>query len=84
MVWAGDPRRYPILSRQDRHDIVFGAGAVRRDDAEVNGPFERLERLGEIWIQDRQAFDPVRGWRVIPRVAIEVVRGWIAKQTGTG
>ncbi len=59
MVWAGDLERYPVLSRQDCHYIVFGVGAVRRRDAEVNAPFNELAQLGDIWIQSRQAFDRI-------------------------
>ena len=86
--WAGDPSRYPILTRQDRHDIVFGVGTNKRHrDKEVDAPFKALELAGDLWIQDRGAFDRTRylwGWRIVaPREAIQAVRGWLAKQTPT-
>ena len=87
-VWSGDPSRYPVLSRQDRRDIAFGVGDRERRNrlrAEIDRPFEGLERAGDILIVDREAFDPkrhVHGWRVVPRVAVEAVRKWLAKRGG--
>ncbi|MDE0528039.1 MAG: hypothetical protein OXH85_05050 [Truepera sp.] len=85
-VWTGEATRYPILTRQDRRDIVFGVGDTsNRTHAQVDEPFEVLVEAGDVYIPDRNAFDPkrhVRGWRVIPKVATSAVKAWLAKQEG--
>lgn len=72
--WTTDPGRYPILTRQDRRDVVFGAGdRSNRTRAAVDRPFLALEQAGDILIPDREAYDPERhtkGWRIIPKAAI--------------
>ena len=67
---------------------MFGVGTNKRHrDKEVDAPFKALELAGDLWIQDRGAFDRTRhlwGWRIVaPREAIQAVRGWLAKQTPT-
>ena len=83
MLWAGDPSKYPLLTRQDRHDIVFGAATRKRHrNSEVDGPFEHLHQEGDIWIVTRDAFDPARhvwGWRVAPEAARNAVRKWLER-----
>ena len=72
MVWTTNPERYPILTRQDRHDIIFGGAPKRRTDAEVDGPFEALEKAGDIIIAGREALGAERhehGWRIMPAEA---------------
>ena len=66
--WSDDPAAYPILTRQDRHDIVFGASSKRRTDAEVDKSFSELEKVGDILIV-RGVYDQKRhanGDRIIP------------------
>ena len=70
--WTTDPERYPILTRQDRREIVFGGVPKRRTDTEVDSPFEELERAGDIIIARRDALDAERhetGWRIVPVAA---------------
>ncbi len=85
-VWTGDVTRYPVLTRQNRRDIVFGVGDTsNRTHAQMDEPFEVLAEAGDIYIPDRNAFDPkrhVHGWRVIPKVAVKVVKTWLAKREG--
>lgn len=68
-LWAADTRRYPILTKQDRREIIFGNNPRRRNTAEVDGPFEVLEKAGDIIIAGRDVLDAERqetGWRIVP------------------
>ena len=73
VFWAKDPARYPILTRQDRREIVFGAGdSSHRTRAAIDGPFEVLEKAGDIVIAGRDVLDAERhetGWRIVPAEA---------------
>ena len=72
-LWATDPERYPILTRQDRREIIYGTEQVKpRTTAEIDGPFETLAGAGDIVILDRDAYDPEShepGWRIVPQAA---------------
>ena len=71
--WATDPERYPLLTRQDRREIVFGAGdSSHRTRAAIDGPFGELEKAGDILIAGRDVLDAERhetGWRIVPAEA---------------
>ena len=83
---TGNVTRYPILTQQDRWDIVFGVGDTsNRTHAQMDQPFEVLAEAGDIYIPDRNAFDPkrhMRGWRMAPEVATNAVKVWLAKREG--
>ena len=72
-TWSKDPDAYPVLTRQDRNRLAFGANDNKhRTVAEIDGPWEDLPGIE---IVDRKALDRDGrlGWRIVPTVA-EVVQ----------
>ena len=86
--WSDEPGRYPILTRRGRRDIVYGENdAKHRLRAEIDEPFETLEKEGDILIA-RCVYDQRRheeGWRIVPsEVASDKLREKLAEQRNRG
>ena len=71
--WAKDPDAYPVLTREDRRWLAFGADRKHRTRAEQAAAWEDLPG---VVIVDRQARtkDGRDGWLILPEDAAEAVQ----------
>ena len=76
-VWTSDPTRYPILTREDRRRLAFGAGDKKnRTRANQDAAWEDLPGV-EILTRKSSTPDGGRGWLVVPEAAAVAIRGTI-------
>ena len=74
-LWTGDASRYPVLTREDRRRLAFGAADQRnRTRADQDAAWEGLPGVA---IVSRRASRPdgSRGWLIVPTEAAEVIQG---------
>ena len=73
-LWSSDPAHYPILTREDRRRLAFGAQDKRdRTRANQDAPWEDLPGI-EILTRKASTADGRSGWLVVPEAAAEVIR----------
>lgn len=83
-LWTGDVSRYPVLTREDRRRLAFGAGdAKHRTRREQDGAWEDLPGV-EIVTRTASTTDGRRGWIIAPREAAEAIRKREGANRGTG
>ena len=69
-----DPSRYPVLTREDRRRLAFGAADRRhRTRVEQDAAWEALPGC-EILTRKASTSDGRRGWLVVPEEAAAAIR----------
>ena len=77
--WTKQIKRYPVLTIDDRHRLIFGSRGGHRTRCEINEAWEHpsVADCGVI-VQDKAAKDPERGvtgWRITPAEIVQNLRG---------
>ena len=74
-LWSGNPRKYPILTAEDRRRLAFGEGdKSHRTRAEQEAPWTDLPGV-EIVTRTATTQDGKRGWLIVPRDAARRIKG---------
>ena len=73
-MWTSDPSRYPVLTREDRRRLAFGAQDTKnRTRADQDAAWEDLPGV-EILTRKAPTSDGRRGWLVVPEEAAAAIR----------
>lgn len=73
ILWAGDPDKYPILTRGDRRRLAFGPDAKNRTRMEQDAAWEDLPGV-EIVGRMVDGPDGRRGWLIVPEAAAAAIK----------